>query len=219
MSVQVKLSSSADENVTFEEPFLILVEGGDDQAVVAAMVRHEKLENFRVHNMFGKASWTARAAVIAKAPEFVTNVKAMGLVRDSDNDPNAAWDSCVSALKACSFPVPAKSALSASGQRSAAILIVPARDEQGAIEELCAKSFDPDRLACVDSYYACLGAAGVSPNSSKGRSQAYLAGLRSAPRDLAVAASRGLLDMTHESFDELRAFVHSLATSAPGHES
>ena len=91
-------------------------------------------------------------------------------------------------------------------------MIAPSMSSPGAIEDLCMASFDQARIACVQSYFACLGAAGHSQAQVKGYVQAYLAGLPTAPRDLKIAADRNTLDMASGAFDELRVFVHALAS-------
>jgi hypothetical protein len=215
MSPSVILSSFYDDNVTFDKPHLILVEGADDQAVIAAMIRHETLEGFQVHNMSGKSSWGARVELIAGQPEFSVNVQSFGLVKDADTSPDAAWDSCTGVLQRCSLPVPTAAMNIATGQPSTAIMIVPSRSRQGAIEELCIDSFDESRSACVVGYFECLSNSGFTQTQAKGYVQAYLAGLETAPRDLKVASDRGKLDMADQAFDELRSFVRILAGTVP----
>lgn len=213
MSPHVIMSSTADgSNIRFEIPHLVLVEGGDDQALVAAMIRHEGLDNFQVHNMFGKQSWTDRFGTVAKQLDFRSNVKSVGLVMDADNNPDGAWDSCTAALVNSGLPAPTEPLTLAGATISAAIMIVPSRSERGALEELCLRSFDPQRIACVDGYFACLAEFSTNRGRGKGYAQAYLAGLQSAPRDLAVACHRNMIDMGHPAFDEIRTFVHALVS-------
>jgi|HubBroStandDraft_5_1064220.scaffolds.fasta_scaffold180672_2 hypothetical protein len=215
MTVVLSSSESVNQNIIFKEPHLILVEGADDQALSALMIRHEGLENFRVHNMTGKTSWNRRIGVIAKQPDFQQNVTSLGLLRDADDDPGAAWDSCIGALKFCSLPTPREALELAAGTPNTAIMVVPSRTRRGAVEELCMDSFPEPRLACVDQYFGCLGENGVAPTHAKGRIQVYLAGLRDNPRDLVVACKKGLLDMGHPAFDELRGFIRALAVAQP----
>lgn len=211
MSVKVITSSSYDEGISFSEPHLILVEGGDDQAVIAAMIRHEEVDGFRVHNMTGNSTWASRLAVIVKDSSFQDNVRSLGLVKDADTNPRATWDSCVGVLGALNLPVPTAVVTLARGNCSTVILVVPDNQSNGAIEELCFRAFDTSRLECVERYMACIRAAEDFRASGKNRIQAYLAGLRTAPRDIAVAANRNLLDMSDTAFDELRKFVRLLA--------
>jgi hypothetical protein len=201
-----------DENRVFDRPRLILVEGADDQAIIAAMIRHEGLEDYHVHDMRGNTSWSSRLQAVMLEPTFSMNVRSLGLIKDADSNPGAAWDSCIGVLGNCNLPIPRAAAILAEGVPSVAIMIVPSISRPGAIEDLCMSSFDEARLACVDGYFACLGDPQYARTGSKGHVQAYLAGLPTAPRDLKVAADRGTLNMASSAFDELRAFVRTLAT-------
>jgi hypothetical protein len=214
MSVPVKITSSSSRDVIFDQPQVILVEGADDQAVVAAMIRHENLGNFHVHDMNGNTSWGRRLQAILRQPEFSVNIKALGLVKDADSNPNAAWDSCIGILRRHELPTPRTTASLAEGEISVAVMIVPSMSRHGAIEDLCMASFEETRLACVRGYFECLGAGSPLQATAKGEVQAYLAGLPTAPRDLKVAADRGTLNMTSDAFDELRAFVRALSSRA-----
>lgn len=215
MSVDVRLTSSRDDDdVTFQERHLILVEGQDDRALLAAMIKHEELPGFQVHHMGGKSKWAVRVEVIVGQPEFQANVKTLGLMKDADEDPNAAWASCRDTLARSSLPVPVAVRRLAEGSPSTAIAIVPSRTGRGALEELCIESFDAGRIDCVNRYFDCVRPGNSSPVRVKARVQAYLAGLESAPRDITIAARNHELNMNHSAFDELREFVHLLSDNA-----
>jgi hypothetical protein len=212
MSVYVRLTSSRDEeNVVFQERHLILVEGKDDRTIVAALIKHENLHDFQVHHMWGRSTWAAQVGVIVRQPEFHSNVKTLGLMKDADEDPDAAWASCRDTLTASSLPVPTAAIQLAEGIPSTAVMIVPSRAGRGALEELCIKSFEAGRLECVDRYFDCLSPGHSAATRLKARVQAYLAGLESVPRDITIAAHNHELDMGNSAFDELRQFVHRLS--------
>ena len=115
MSVSVKTTSPITGDVVFDLPHVILVEGADDQAVVASMIRYESLENFHVHDMRGNTSWGNRLETILRQPEFSISVKTLGLIKDADDNPKAAWDSCIGILQRCMLPTPRATAVLASG--------------------------------------------------------------------------------------------------------
>jgi len=134
MTVYVHLTSSRDEeDVTFQERHLILVEGKDDRALLAAMIKHENLPGFQVHHMWGKSKWAAQVGVIVRQPEFQANVKTLGLVKDADEDPDAVWASCRDTLIRSSLPVPTAAVQLAEGHPSTAVMVIPSRDGRGAL--------------------------------------------------------------------------------------
>jgi hypothetical protein len=187
---------------------LVLVEGNTDQAIVAAMIDHESLDGFQVHNMYGKPKWGAKIKAICRVSGF-GRVASLGLLRDADANGGAEFDSCVSALATAGLPRPSTTGELTAGRPAVAIEIVPSIDRTGAVEELCLPSFNPRRLECVHAYFQCL--RGVKAEYAvKAQVQAYLAGMEPHCTDLKVAVDRGVLDLSHEAFAGLRSFLQEL---------
>lgn len=207
MTVVITAEEGRNALTSFEQPRVVLVEGSDDQAIIAALIEHESMQGFHVHNMIGKSRWTGKLRAICRVRGF-GKVVGLGLVRDADTNGQAEWDSCRSALTAARLPLPSAPGQLQPGRPSVAVAIVPALASTGAIEELCLSSFELDRLTCVDSYFRCLP---TSPNpSSKAIVQTYLAGLQPARTNLADAARHGALDLSHPTFDSLKELLQEI---------
>lgn len=190
---------------------LLLVEGATDQAVIAALIEHESLEDFQVHDMKGKDDWRNLITAMRKTSGFRRMVKSIGLVRDADDNGHDQLQSCIAALQGAGLPTPTAAGHLVAGPPAVAIEIVPSVDTTGAIEALCLKSFDRARRDCVHGYFECL--QGKDPAyTDKAEVQAYVAGLEPHCQSLAVAARSGRLDLAHEVFNRLRALVHGLSS-------
>jgi hypothetical protein len=199
----------------FSRERLVLVEGSDDQAVLAAIVKHEGFDGFQIHNMGGKSSWTKRLRAVVIDEGFKENVRALGLVRDADNDATACWQSCKASLDAAGLVSPAQPGDMGSGDPATCVAIVPSASGVGAIEEVCLASFPVNQMACVSSYFECIGSdKGPANRASKALVQVYLASLDPMARSLAIAARERLLDVAHDAFDELRGFLRSLHSAS-----
>jgi hypothetical protein len=186
----------------FTQERLVLVEGSDDQALIGALVEHEGLEGFQIHNMGGKSGWTARLRAIVLDEGFKEKVRALGLVRDADNDAAACWQSCKAALEAADLVAAAQAGELALGDPATCVAIVPSANGLGAIEEVCLASFPADRMACVGSYFECIDSDDEpAQRASKALVQVYLASLDPLARSLTIAARRRQLDVAHEAFD------------------
>lgn len=203
------------DNITFDEPHLVLVEGADDQAVVSGVIAMLGLDGFHVHDMNGKDNWQTRIGTLSKGPDFQTNVRSLGLVRDADDNPDGAWDSCRFSLERAGLPTPTAPVGAAEGNPTTAILILPSRTTQGAIEDLCLASFDANRLDCVNSYFDCLNVED-SGRSSKGLVQVYFGGFPDPVRDITLAVAKRRLNLNHACFDEVRQFVNNLSGGDKG---
>lgn len=200
---------STNELDKLEQPHMVLVEGTVDQAIVLAMIKHESLDDFHVHNMKGKDNWRGKIKAIARATGFRRVVTSLGLLRDADTNGQNQFQSCASALTAAGLPTPTRPGELAEGRPAVAIEIVPSIDSTGAVEELCLPSFNIGRRECADRYFECLGGVGAQ-YETKAYVQAYLAGFRPHHNDLRVAADRDALDLRHETFDGLRRFLREL---------
>jgi hypothetical protein len=210
MTVAVTAEEGSNTLRSHERSHLVLVEGSEDQALVVALIRHESLQDFHVHNMIGKDGWNGKLKAICRVRGF-GKVASLGLVRDADSNGRAAWDSCRSTLSAAGLPLPTAPGQLQSGRPSVAIAIIPGIEATGAVEELCLPSFEQGHLACVDSYFRCLT---VAPGaSSKAIVQTYLAGLQPPCRDLTVAARNQALDLAHPAFDSLKEFLYEMSNA------
>jgi len=202
---------------TFDSPTLVLVEGSDDEALVGALVKHHGLPGFQLLNMKGKDDWTNKIRAISADSSFRANVLALGLVRDADQDPAAAWQSCSGAIRTAGLVAGLRPGEFGTGRPRTCVVIIPGADRKGAIEELCIDSFPPKAMTCVYSYFECLDGGQPSDRKSKAYVQAYLAGIIPLQRNLQVAASAMKLDLGHHAFDDLRAFLKALnAASTSG---
>jgi hypothetical protein len=199
----------------FTQERLVLVEGSDDQAVMAALVEHEGLDGFQIHNMGGKSGWTARLRAIVVDEGFKENVHALGLVRDADNDAAACWQSCKAALDAADLAAASRAGKVAPGDPATCVAIVPSAGGLGAIEDVCLASFPADRMACVGSYFECIDSDDEpAQRVSKALVQVYLASLDPLARNLTIAARKRQLDVAHGAFDELRSFLYGLHSAS-----
>jgi len=207
MTITITAGEGRNKLVSFEQQHVILVEGSDDQAIIVALLRHESLDEFHIHNMIGKDSWTGKLRAICRVRGF-GRVMALGLVRDADSNGQAAWDSCRSTLTAARLPVPRAPGLIQSGKPSVAVAIVPNPSLTGAIEDVCLPSFEQTNMACVENYFNCLDHS--ADRTGKAAVQAYLAGLQPSYKDLTAAARDGALNLAHHAFDDLRMFLHEL---------
>lgn len=217
MSIRISsVNDPVNGGLAFTEKRLILVEGKDDQQFVVGMLENQSLDNFQVHSLGGKPSWRKKIGAIAKDPTFQDNVQDVGMFRDSDDNPDGAWRSCVDSLKAAGLPVPDTHSglVGELGQLRVGVMLMPGREAVGALEELVIPALSPSRLDCVSKYQECLVGKGESCSaSSKATLQVYLSGLPEPARDLHIAISQGHVDFSHPSLASVVDFLQALASS------
>lgn len=205
------------DSVYFTERRLVVVEGRHDQRLIAGLVGHLGLDGFQVHSVNGKTKWNGKISAIMRDDTFLDNVESIGVVRDADDNPSAAWDSCVNALANAGVGTPGSPGeLGAvvEGKPRASILIVPGMTGGGAVEELIIPALDVDRMDCVDSYMRCLdGKAASRPTSGKAIVRAFLSGLPEYVHDTRGALDGGYVNFDHVALSTTRDFLLNLASS------
>jgi hypothetical protein len=190
-------------------------------------------DRFAIEEVSGKHGFRPHIEGLRQRAGFDT-LAGLGIVRDADEDPQAALASLQDALASpkCRFtwPVPAAPGIVASGDKNVGILILPGNNQPGALETLCLQSVaGTPAYACVQTYFDCLAqcqptdpgvrlASGV--HLEKNHLQAYLCGKPDSYLHLGKAAARspshddlGYWNWSHEAFVRLIAFLHDLAAA------
>ena len=202
------------------EDKLLVVEGKDDSLFFTALLKSMKLTGVEVRQLEGKSKYANKIAALAVNPEFKT-VKALGLVRDSDQDPEKAFESVRGALQEAGLPIPnaCREICTDEDKPRVGVILMPREDESGALEKLLLRSVaDEKAYACVDAYFKCLGERGVSVEryESKRRVQVYIASqdCESHIRLPGEAAARGIWPWDSPAFDEVKNFLKTLFREA-----
>lgn len=164
--------------------------------------------------MGGKEGWAAKVKVLSQDPDFVSNVRSLGLVMDADNDPGAAKQRCEAALLGAGLPLPGNTYPSSLVTR---ILVIPGTAATGAVEDLCLASADGKRMRLVDEYFGSLAGHAlpgpVASRLNKARLQVYLAGTPKTPKGIYTAGRMGVIDLSHACFEPARQFLQALSVA------
>ena len=98
-----------------------------------------------------------------------SKVSSLGIVRDADEDPIAAFQSVCTAIKNADTEVkhikliPPKKPLEFSNSNpKIAIMIIPNINSPGRLEDICLKAVEDDpAISCVDDFFNCLQQKGL----------------------------------------------------------
>lgn len=201
-----------------ESETLLLVEGNDEVRFFNAFLNFLNIRPIQITSVYGKDNFAPflRNSVIVSR-NFL-QLKKLILVRDADDDAQAAFQSLGSALTGAGLPVPHDPFLNwATGYPFVSIAILPDGNSRGTLEDLCLRSIqDNDEnsaaLNCVEQYLICRG---LSPGAesgwdSKARLHSYLAvGNRPGLR-LGEAADAGVWDWGSPALRPLASFLGQL---------
>ncbi len=92
------------ENIVF--PKIILVEGMDEVNFFDALLKHMKIPNVKVINCNGKENIKNIIATLPALPQFDDIVKSIAIIRDADNNSEAAFKSVCGSIEASGLKPP-----------------------------------------------------------------------------------------------------------------
>jgi len=209
-----KIEKPGSEPVLIKHPHLLIVEGLEDARFFSALIEHMRLEKVQIQIIVagGKTEIRNRVRAIANAPGFKEMVVSLGILRDANSDPNAAFQSIRDALKAVGLPSPNCQLEVVGSKPRVGVLILPG-SSPGSLEDLCLASVTEDpAMACVEQYFECLKKLGslLPDNISKAKIHVFLASRPKAGLRLGEAAEKGYWPWNHEAFEPIKNFIKNL---------
>ncbi|MDD5091640.1 MAG: hypothetical protein PHQ23_12085 [Candidatus Wallbacteria bacterium] len=201
--------------ISITRPGLLLVE---DQASVRFYINflHAlSIRNVYVQEYCGINNLQNKLRLVKKATGF-NAVKALGIVRDAEDDSSRALQSLNSALSNNSFPaVASHNSFITAGHLSVGAFIMPGFGTQGSLEDLLLSSVaDDPAFPCVESFMDCISKKVQQDrqpkNKSKARMLAFLAGMHEPVNRIDVASGQQVWNFSHNTFSEFAAFLRNL---------
>jgi hypothetical protein len=194
-------------------PVQLLVEGRDALVFFSAFLRYLGITAIQLQNFGGINELGPFLKALRDSPGFLERVGCLGVIRDAESDPGAAFQSVCSALRNAGLPVPPRPRTRAGADPSIAVLILPDEGTDGMLETLCLRAVaeDPAR-PCVDDYFTCLSETltALPRNLHKAKIHAFLASRPKSDLQLGQAASAGYFDWANPAFGEVRQFLMDL---------
>ena len=204
------------ERIQIKQPCLLVVEGKEEGLFFEAFNRHLGLQKIQVLPIGGKERLSETLKALVNSPGFSGKVVSLGIIRDADTDPQAAFQSVCNALCAAGLPIPTRPLLSTpSDERpKVGVMILPAENESGMLEDLCLRAVaETPAMRCVTRYFECLRQQGLAEprNLSKAKTQVFLASRSEAGLRLGEAAQKGFWPWDAPAFDPLKSFLQQIA--------
>lgn len=192
---------------------LLVVEGKDEQLFFEALMQHLGLQNIQIMPIGGKTRLRDNLKALVIAPGF-SGVVSLGVVRDADDNPTAAFQSVHDALEAANLPAPTSPLSPTVDSPQVTVMILPAAHSTGALEDLCLQSTTQDPATiCVEQYFQCLQQQGLPApqNLAKARIQVFLASRQEPGKRLGEAAQKGYWAWGDNAFDEVKDFLQQVS--------
>jgi hypothetical protein len=191
----------------------VFCEGRDDIAVITGVAGSIGLNDLRIERFLGKDNLRNFLRDVQTRSEFAQNkVTAVGIIRDADDDGNAAFQSVRDALLANGFKAPDQSGGFAVNGIKIGVLIVGPKNGKGMVEDLCLSSVgNRPEFPCVEDYFRCIAEKSDRKNfSSKARIRVWMASHSDHEYYVGKAAAEGYWPWDSPAFDSMKEFLRQL---------
>lgn len=197
--------------------WLLLVKGRDEVNLLNALMKHrlDPEPKIQIIDAGGKDKFPRNLKAIQTAARIRPTLRAIGVVRDADDDARGAFRSVCDALHNVGYKPPRVHGEFSEAVPSVGVFVVPDGSEPGAMETLCRRSREGDDVAeCAEAYMGCLieHEAMHSTNIDKSFAHAYLAAMRDPMARVGEGALQGVWDFGSPAFSELVGFLRVLAS-------
>ncbi len=201
---------------------LLLVEGRDEVNLFDALLKHcfgaaEKRDT-QIIDAGGKHSFRKNLTAIAAAARVRPTLRAVGAVRDADDNALSAFQSVCDALRHAGYEPPRAHGEVSAGDPPVGVFILPDGAGIGAIETLCRRSVVGGAASgCVEAFIDCLKEQGAlqSRNEDKTFAHAWLAAGADPMARVGEGARQGAWDFDSDAFADLSKFLRKLFAPAP----
>jgi len=196
------------------KPHILAVEGREEELFFQALINHLGLQQIEIKGIAGKTNLRPRLKALASTPGF-DQVTFLGVVRDANADPNAAFRSVRDALQAANLPAPERPLSPAGQSPRVTVMILPEQGTQGMLEDLCLRAVAQNpAMPCVERYIQCLQQQGLPlpHNLSKAKVQVFLGSRPEAGKRLGEAALAGYWPWDDRAFEQVKSFLQQFGS-------
>jgi hypothetical protein len=110
------------QKITIKSSKIVIVEGRDEEGFFEAFLKTLGLAEIQVAGIGGKTQIRPNLKALVKDPDF-SKIVSIGIIRDANADPKAAFQSVRDALKSAGLPIPRLPMKLVAGQEDPAISV------------------------------------------------------------------------------------------------
>jgi hypothetical protein len=194
---------------------ILLAEGRDAELFLVWAARHFRSKiDFQVMNFGGITELTNFLKLLAN-DESYDNVETIVIVRDAENNSEAAKNSIQHSMYEANLPVPSESfEYTTKDTLKTAFMIFPGPEyPSGRLEDLCLLTVEGDPLLeCVDDYLECAKEKGEQfPRIHKNKLHSFLAGKKDyAGLPIGLASREKAWNFDHSSLEPFKSIIQEM---------
>jgi hypothetical protein len=189
---------------------LLVVEGQDEERLFSEALAAWGVDA-QILPIGGKTKLGANLKTLRNDTRY-PGVSTIAVLRDADDDAQAALRSVRGALSGAGLTPPGEHGRFSTGTPRVGIYVLPDGATPGMLETVCLQSADARLVACADAYFNCAKLAGaqISAEMDKARVHAWLATRPRPDLRLGEAAAAGYLDFSGAAFANLCRFCRQI---------
>ncbi len=209
--------------IKLTQPKILLVEGNHERDFFTAWLQVLHIHDIQVLPLAGKNLLRDNLGAIVNDEKFLNqHIASLVIVRDADDNPQAALQSVTDALDAHHLPSPNGAwQFSQNTTPRVAVIIMPGPNQTGALEELLIQTVQQDPLhtpsldfiqQAADQLGAAKGQRNPPPlhRLGKARVHAFLSTFEEPDKDQGKAALSGVWDFNHLALQPLRQILEQM---------
>ena len=194
---------------------LLLVEGKDTEAFIAALLDVSGLEDFQILDFRNVENFQPFIKGLVNRLDYrESDIQSIGVIRDAEQNASAAFESVCNALKAASLDSPSQVGRITTGKPRTGIYLLPDLGaSSGMLEDLCLNMLETDAaIVCVEQYFQCLSSQGIQPprNFAKAKITAFLASRPELKQRVGYAMNKEYWNWDHLCLAPLKEFFMTL---------
>jgi hypothetical protein len=193
-------------------PKVLVAEGRDAVAFFRRVGDSLGLTDLQVIDFGSVSELRRRLLQLPNVPDF-PRIEALGIIRDAETDPDAAFRSVSGALQRASLPVPPAPGQMVGNRPRVGIFILPDATTRGSLETLLLRTIATDpAVPCIDAFFACLEQqTAIRPaNQDKARVHAFLASRADPAIRSGQAFDAGYWPQDSPAFEPIKGFLRGL---------
>jgi hypothetical protein len=203
----------SDVPIEIKNDKVILTEGDDDKQFLEQLCDYLKLiDKPQIVISKGTPQILSYIGVLKKTTGF-SRIKKLAIIRDADDDLQAAFESIRNALTRTELPPPNSPGEFTDTSPQIGVFIFPNNADGGTIESLCLSTVEKDpAFRCVKSFTDCVESLNERPkNLAKSQALVFLATKPKFCNNPGLGAAKGYWDFASTKMNPLKNFMKHLA--------
>jgi len=197
------------KSLKIEKNKILIVEGDDEKNLFDSYFKEKKIDDIQIMPIGGKTKFKESLDLVRKDDNFKI-VDIIGIIRDADENPEAAFNSVQNSIRSCGFTPPTRQLVKTQSRPMWMILIVPSINTIGAIEDVCLKSVTDDcAMPIIDQFFINLKDKGceLPDHLNKSKTLCYLSSKKIYTNCVGIAAQKSIWHFDSPAFDNINELI------------